>query len=99
MVYNLDAYGLAKAAPKTKSYALDADAKEDFGLVREAVGVSDDAEGFEPAFEDALDPDLDGEVKLKAGDAPLKVDHPLTATQRSLALIFHTPSIPNSFGT
>ena len=51
--------------------------------------MSDDAEGFETAFEDALDPDLDGEVKLKAGDAPLKVHHQLTATERSRALIFH----------
>lgn len=89
VVHNLDAYGRAKAAPKTKSYALDADAKEDPGLVREVVGATDDAEGLEPAFEDALDPDLDGEVRLKAGDAPLKVHHPLTAQQRSLALIFH----------
>ena len=32
VVKNLDAYGRAKAAPKTKSYALDADAKEDPGL-------------------------------------------------------------------
>ena len=33
VVKNLDAYGRAKAEPKTKSYALDADAKEDPGLV------------------------------------------------------------------
>ena len=89
VVSNLDAYGRAKAAPKTKSYALDADAKEDPGLVREGVGTGEGAETFEPAFEDALDPDIDGEVKLKAGDAPLKVHHPLTAEQRSQALIFH----------
>ena len=62
LVKNLDAYGHAKAAPKTKSYALDADAKEGAG-----------EESFEPAFEDALDPDIDGEVRLKASDAPLKV--------------------------
>ena len=45
--------------------------------------------GFETAFEDALDPDLDGEVKLKAGDASLKVQHHLTATERCRALIFY----------
>eukprot|EP00435_Cladocopium_sp_Y103_P007174 s1119_g2.t1 len=36
------------------------------------VGTAEGAETFEPAFEDALDPDIDGEVKLKAGDAPQK---------------------------
>ena len=66
LVTNLDAYGRAKAAPKTKSYALDADAKEDPGLQREAVGTAGAGEeSFEPAFEDALDPDIDGEVRLK----------------------------------
>ena len=86
---NLDAYGRAKAAPKTKSYALDADAKEDPGLVREGHGTGDTGKCFEPAFEDALDPDIDGEVRLKAGDAPLKVHHPLTSSQRSQAMTFH----------
>ena len=89
VVKNLDAYGRAKAAPKTKSYALDADAKEDPGLVREGHGTGDTGESFEPAFEDALDPDIDGEVRLKAGDAPLKVHHPLTSAQRSQAMTFH----------
>lgn len=89
VVKNLDAYGRAKAAPKTKSYALDADAKEDPGLVREGHGTGDTGESFEPAFEDALDPDIDGEVRLKAGDAPLKVHHPLTSSQRSQAMTFH----------
>ena len=89
LLYNLDAYGRAKAAPKTKSYALDADAKEDPGLVREGHGTGDTGESFEPAFEDALDPDIDGEVRLKAGDAPLKVHHPLTSSQRSQAMTFH----------
>ena len=90
LVKNLDAYGRAKAAPKTKSYALDADAKEDPGLQREAVGTAGAGEeSFEPAFEDALDPDIDGEVRLKASDAPLKVHHPLTASQRLQAMIFH----------
>ena len=71
LVRNLDAYGRAKAAPKTKSYALDADAKEDPGLQREGVGATGTGEeSFEPAFEDALDPDIDGEVRLKASDAP-----------------------------
>ena len=91
VVKNLDAYGRAKAAPKTKSYALDADAKEDPGLVREGHGTGDTGESFEPAFEDALDPDIDGEVRLKAGDAPLKVHHPLTSSQRSQAMTFHRP--------
>ena len=89
VVKNLDAYGRAKAAPKTKSYALDADAKEDPGLVREGHGTGDTGESFEPAFEDALDRDIDGEVRLKAGDAPLKVHHPLTSSQRSQAMTFH----------
>ena len=90
VVKNLDAYGRAKAAPKTKSYALDADTKEDpGGLVREGHGTGDTGESFEPAFEDALDPDIDGEVRLKAGDAPLKVHHPLTSSQRSQAMTFH----------
>ena len=89
VVKNLDAYGRAKAAPKTKSYALDADAKEDPGLVREGHGTGEAGESFEPAFEDALDPDIDGEVRLKAGDAPLKVHHPLTSSQRSQAMTFH----------
>ena len=89
LVKNLDAYGRAKAAPKTKSYALDADAKEDPGLVREEHGTGDTGESFEPAFEDALDPDIDGEVRLKAGDAPLKVHHPLTSSQRLQAMTFH----------
>ena len=89
VVKNLDAYGRAKAAPKTKSYALDADAKEDPGLVREGHGTGDTGESFEPAFEDALDPDIDGEVRLKAGDAPLKVHHPLTSSQCSQAMTFH----------
>ena len=89
VVKNLDAYGRGKAAPKTKSYALDADAKEDPGLVREGHGTGDTGESFEPAFEDALNPDIDGEVRLKAGDAPLKVHHPLTSSQRSQAMTFH----------
>ena len=90
LVRNLDAYGRAKAAPKTKSYALDADAKEDPGLQREGVGTTGTGEeSFEPAFEDALDPDIDGEVRLKASDAPLKVHHQLTQSQRLQAMIFH----------
>ena len=90
LVRNLDAYDCAKAAPKTKSYALDADAKEDLGLQRKGVGTTGTGEeSFEPAFEDALDPDIDGEVRLKALDAPLKVYHQLTQSQRLQAMIFH----------
>ena len=59
------------------------------GVSWDIENIAEGAESFEPAFEDALDPDIDGEVKLKAGDAPLKVLHPLTAPQRSQALIFH----------
>ena len=89
-VRNLDAYSRAKAAPKTKSYALDADAKEDPGLQREGVGTTGTGEeSFEPAFEDASDPDFDGEVRLKASAAPLKVHHQLTQSQRLQAMIFH----------
>ena len=54
-----------------------------------ATGLEITGESFEPAFEDALDPDIDGEVRLKAGDAPLKVHHPLTSSQRSQAMTFH----------
>ena len=81
LVKKLDAYRRAKAAPKTKSYALDTDAKEDLGLQREGIGTADAGEeSFEPAFEDAVDPDIDGEVRLKALDALLKIHHPLTSS-------------------
>lgn len=36
-----------------------------------------------------MDPDIDGEVRLKAGDTPLKVHHPLTPSQRLQAMSFH----------
>ena len=83
-------YLTKKLVKNLDAYALDADAKEDPGLQREAVGTAGAGEeSFEPAFEDALDPDIDGEVRLKASDAPLKVHHPLTASQRLQAMIFH----------
>eukprot|EP00434_Breviolum_minutum_P033486 symbB.v1.2.029632.t1/scaffold3263.1/size104115/8 len=79
-----------QAAPTTKSYALGADAKEDPGLQREGVVTAGAGEeSFEPAFEDALDPDIDGEVRLQASDAPLKVHHPLISSQRLQAMMFH----------
>lgn len=55
----------------------------------EGVGTRDTGGRFEPAFEDALDPNIDGELRLKAGDAPLKVHHPPTDSQRSQAMIFY----------
>ena len=67
-----------------------ADAKEDPGLQREGVVTAGAGEeSFEPAFEDALDPDIDGEVRLQASDAPLKVHHPLISSQRLQAMMFH----------
>ena len=53
IVKHLDAHGRAKAAPKTKSYALDADAVEDPGIVRAPEGE------FEGAFEDMMEADFD----------------------------------------
>ena len=59
------------------------------GCSVEGVGTTGTGEeSFEPAFEDALDPDIDGEVRLKASDAPLKV-HQLTPSQPLQAMIFH----------
>ena len=84
VVRHLDAHGRAKAAPKTKSYAMDANAVEDPGIVRASEGGAGDGE-----FDDIPDPDLDDEVKLKPGDAPLKVYHPLSAEERTRVLLFH----------
>ena len=36
-----------------------------------------------------MGPELDDEVKLKPGDAPLKVFHTLNAAARTKALLFH----------
>ena len=77
---NLDAFARAKAAPKTKSYALDADAAEDPTVHRIAENGGDDS--FEAAPEDMLDGDIDGHVTLKPGEAPEKVDHPALAFNR-----------------
>ena len=87
IVKHLNAHGRAKAAPKTKSYAMDADAVEDPGIERDPEG------GGEGDFEDMMEPDLDGEVKPKPGDAPLKVYHPLSSTARTQALLFHRQRI------
>ena len=83
---NLDAFARAKAAPKTKSYALDADAAEDPTVHRIAENGGDDS--FEAAPEDMLDGDIDGRVTLKPGEAPEKVGHPPTADARLKALAF-----------
>ena len=83
---NLDAFARAKAAPKTKSYALDADATEDPTVHRIPETGGDDS--FEAAPEDMLDGDIDGHVTLKPGEAPEKVHHPLTADARLKALAF-----------
>lgn len=82
----LDAFARAKAAPKTKSYALDADATEDPTVHR--FPETGDDNSFEAAPEDMLDGDIDGHVTLKAGEAPEKVYHPLTADARLKVLAF-----------
>ena len=81
---HLDAHGRAKASPKTKSYALDANTVEDPGIVRSA-----DAGGGEGDFEDMMGPDLDDDEKLKPGDAPIEVYHSLSSEERIKALLFH----------
>ena len=83
---NLDAYARAKAAPKTKSYALDDDATEDPTVHR--VAENGGNESFEANPDDMWDADLDGHVSLKPGDAPEKVLHPLTGDARLKALAF-----------
>ena len=82
---NLDAFARAKAAPKTKSYALDADATEDPSVHR--IPETGDDGSFEPAPEDMLDGDVDGYVRLKPGEAPEKVHHALTGDARLKAYI------------
>ena len=84
IVKHLDAHGRAKASPKTKSYALDANTVEDPGIVR-----ASEEGGCEGDFADMMGPDLDDEVKLKPGDAPLKVFHALNSAARTNALLFH----------
>ena len=83
---NLDAFARAKAAPKTKSYALDADATEDPTVHR--IPETGDDNSFEVAPEDMLDGDIDGHMTLKLGKAQEKVHHPLTADDRLQALAF-----------
>ena len=77
---NLDAFARAKAAPKTKSYALDADATEDPTVHR--IPETGDDNSFQDAPEDMLDGHIDVHVPLKPGEAPEKVHHPLTADAR-----------------
>ena len=91
---NLDAFARAKAAPKTKSYALDADATED-PTVHRIPGTGDDS-SFEAAPEDMLDGDIDGVVTLKAGEAPDQVYQRLTDDARLKALAF-TRQKPSKF--
>jgi hypothetical protein len=89
---HLDAFARAKAAPKTKSYALDGDAAEDPTVHR--IAENEGNESFEAAPEDMLDGDLDGHVSLKPGDAPAQVAHPLTADARLKALAFSRLKTP-----
>ena len=83
---DLDAFARAKAAPKTKSYALDADAIED--PVAHRIPETGDDNSFEAAPEDMFDGDIDGHVTLKLGESPEKVHHHLTADARLKALVF-----------
>ena len=85
LVKNLDAFARAKSAPKTKSYALDADAVEDPNVHRVQPAEGDD---FEAAPDHLFDGDVDGFVRLKVGDAPAKVYHPLSKEARAKALAF-----------
>ena len=64
---DLGACARAKAAPQTKSYALDADATEDPAVHR--IPETGGGDSFEAAPEDMLDGDVDGHVTLKAGEA------------------------------
>ena len=74
---NLDAFARAKAAPKTKTYALDADAAEDPAVHR----VKDDGAGVDPfddtGLDDLFEDESQGGLNLKPGDAPRQVYHPL----------------------
>ena len=83
----LDAFGRAKAAPETKSYALDADAVEDPSVHRIQPEEGPN-ESFEAAPDDLLDPDIDGFVSLKAGEAPDKVYHNLSIDDAMKAITF-----------
>ena len=69
---NLDAFARAKAAPKTKTYALDADATEDPTIHRAKEGGTEvdpfDDTGLDDLFED----ESEGNIKSKPGDAPDK---------------------------
>ena len=58
IVKHLDAHGRTKAAPKTKSYAMDANTVEDPGIVRtfEGGGCTGDFEDMPgPGNEEAMD--------------------------------------------
>lgn len=81
---HLDAHGRAKAAPKTKSYAMDSNTVEDPGIIRTPEGGTGDGD-----FDDMPQPEFDDEVKLKPGDAPLQVYHELNQESRVRALLFH----------
>ena len=84
---NLDAFGIAKAAPKTKTYAMDADATEDPAVQRGDQGTAGgDLDGdMDLPSED----DNNEAIRVKPGDAPSKVYHHLSTEQRRKALIFH----------
>ncbi len=84
-VNHLDAFARAKAAPKTKTYALDTDACEDPTVHRMPA-----TEGMDISFEDVPeDADIDGYVRLKCGEAPEEVLRPLSTEQSAKAISFY----------
>ena len=89
---NLDAFGTAKAAPKTKTYAMDADATEDPAAERIDEGTA----GGEFGGDIGLPSDDEDGERLRPGEAPAKVyggvlalREPLTVDQCAKALSFH----------
>ena len=84
---NLDAFGTAKAAPKTKTYAMDVDAAEDPAVQRVQEGTA--GGDFDGDMDLPSEDEGDGTIRLKPGEAPPKVYHPLSMEQRRKALSFH----------
>ena len=82
---HLDAYARAKNSPKTKSYALDADAVED--PMCHAYPEDHKEDNFEATFDEPYD-DCDSFLRITAGEAPDKVFHPLNDDARLQALSF-----------
>ena len=84
---NLDAFARAKSVPKTKSYALDADAVED-PTAHRIVPEEGQNDFLDDVPDNHMDGDVDDFVRLKAGDAPDKVPHPLIGDTRLKVLTF-----------